>query len=173
LKNRLSSLLSVFLAAALVVTGCSITIGKSKIQSTSAVEIKETSRYDYYYSKKVKYIGNNSEVMSLLKVLGADSLGEFTIALTTDKEPYGLTINYSTLKENGDEEKFKAIGQIDYSFYLLALVDNLSFVDVNYKTYNYHLDIEKADKTVNGKIKDYGSSPEKLKELNDVLNSKD
>ena len=56
---------------------------------------------------------------------------------------------------------------------LLALVDNLSSVDVNSKTNNYHLTIEKANKMVNGKIKDYGSSPQNLKELNNILNPQD
>lgn len=173
MKSRISSLLSVLLAISIVLTGCSATTEKGKTQGSGAVENKENSNYSQYYNKKVKYIGNNTEVINLLNVLGAGDLGEYTIALATDKEPYGLTINYSKLKENNSEDKLKAMGQIDYAFYLLALVDNLSFVDVNYKTYNYHLDIENANKTVNGKIKDYGSSPEKLKELGGILNPKD
>jgi hypothetical protein len=172
-KNRVSSLLSAFLVVALVLTGCSVLKGKSENPSSSIVENKENLRYNDYYNKKVKYIGNNSEVINLLNVLGVCDFWEYSIALTTDKEPYGLTINYSKLKENGDEDKLKAIDEMDYAFYLLALVDNLSFVDVNYKTYNYHLDIEKANKTVNGKIKNYGSSPDKLKELNGIINPQD
>ncbi|HEY2422211.1 MAG TPA: DUF4825 domain-containing protein [Neobacillus sp.] len=173
MKSKVNALISALLVATLVLTGCSITTEKKGKQNSSAAENKKNSRYTDYYNAKVQYVGDNSKVINLLSTLKVDDLGEYTIALTTNKEPYGLTINYSKLKENVDENKFKAIGQIDYAFYLLALVENLSFVDLNYKTYNYHLDIEKANKTVNGKIKDYRSSPEKLKELNDKLNPKD
>jgi hypothetical protein len=162
MKKRISALLTVLLIVMQVLTGC----------TSSEADNKENSIYKDYYSNKVKYVGNNSEVIRLLGLLGAGNLGDFTIALTTDKEPYGLTINYSKLKENVDEVKFMTMEQMNYAYFLLALVDNLSFVDVNYKTYNYHLDIEKANKTLDGNIKSYGSSPEKLKELNEKLNPK-
>lgn len=159
MNRKISALLSVFLIVTSVLMGCSMTKEKN-----------ENSIYNNYYNAKVQYVGNNSEVINLLNVLGVGDLGEYTIALTTDKEPYGLTINYSKLKKDVDEDKFMAMRQINYTFYLLALVDNLSFVNVNYKTYNYSLDIDTANKTVNGNIKKYGSSQEKLKELNDKLN---
>jgi hypothetical protein len=162
MKKRISSLLTVLLVVMQVLTGC----------NSSVAENKGNSIYKDYHSNKVKYVGNNSEVIKLLGVLGVGDFGQFTIALTTDKEPYGLTINYSKLKEKVDEVKFMTMEQMNYAYFLLALVDNLSFVDVNYKTYNYHLDIEKANKTLDANIKSYGSSPEKLKELNDKLNPK-
>jgi hypothetical protein len=162
MKKRISALLTALLVVMLVLTGC----------NSSEADNKENSTYKDYYSNKVKYVGNNSEVIRLLGVLGVGNFGQFTIALTTDKEPYGLTINYSNFKENVDEVNFMTMEQTNYPFFLLALVDNLSFVDVNYKTYNYHLDIEKANKTLDGNIKSYGSSPEKLKELHNKLNPK-
>ncbi len=169
MKTRLNILLVVALVFLLLLAGCSNTWNKTN----SEVENNANSRYTVYYNKKVQYIGNNSEVINLLNILGVGDLGEYTIDLSTDKEPYSLTINYSKLKDNGDEDKFKAISQIDYAFYLLALVDNLSSVDINYKTYNYNLDIEEANKLVEGNIKDYGTSPEKLKELKEILNPQD
>lgn len=170
MKGKINALISALLVASLVITGCSMITKKKGKQNSSTVENKENSIYTDYYNAKVQYVGDNSKVINLLNIIGVDDFGEYTIALTTNKEPYGLTINYSKLKENLDENKLKAIGKIDYAFYLLSLVENLSFVDVNYKAYNYHLDIGKANKSVNGEIKDYGSSPEKLKELNDKLN---
>ncbi|NRD77824.1 DUF4825 domain-containing protein [Bacillus sp. BRMEA1] len=172
MKSRISAFLSLFFIAIFVLSGCSIPLKKNENKSGSAAENKDYSIYNDYYNNKVQYIGNNSEVINLLHILKAGDLGEYTIELTTDKEPFGLTINYSKLRKNDDEDKFKTIRQIEFSFYLLALIDNLSFVDVNYKTYHDHLDIEEANKTVNGKIKNFGSSPEKLKELNDILHQK-
>lgn len=171
MKRKINLLLSVILVITLVLTGCSMTIGEK--QSDSTEKNNEDSIYNKYYEVKVKYVGDNSKDGNLLQVLGAGDLGDYTIALTTDKEPYGLTVNYSKLKDNAYESKFKNNEQIDYAFYLLALIDNLSFVDINYKEYNYHLDIETANKIVNGEIKTYGSSPEKLKELSDILNKWD
>lgn len=170
MKGRVSTLISAFLIVSLVITGCAMTTGRKEKQDSSVAENNVNSRYNDYYNAKVQYVGDNSKVINLLNIIGVNDLGEYTIALTTDKEPYGLTINYSKLKENLDEINLKNMKQIDYTFYVLCLVENLSFVDVNYKTYNYHLDVEKANKIIDGKIKDYGSSPEKLKELNDKLN---
>lgn len=169
MKTKSISIISVFLIAALLLSGCSMSAERSKKQSSNTSESNIDSRYQDYYNKKVKYIGNNSEVINLLNAIGVGSLGKYTITLTTDKEPYGLTINYSELKNNIDEVKFKNTVQKEYAFYLLALVDNLSFVDVNYENFNYHLNVEEANKKINGNIKNYGDSPEKLKELNDII----
>lgn len=164
------ALMSAFLVVLLVITGCSMTTDRNERQNNNESLNNENLRYTDYYNARVQYVGDNSKVISLLNVLGVNDLGEYTIVLTTDKEPYGLTINYSELKDNLNENYFKDIEKIEYAFYLLSLVENLSFVDVNYKTHNYHLDIEKANKLINGEIKDYGSSPEKLIELNSKLN---
>jgi hypothetical protein len=171
MKSKLNVLLSVLLVITLVLSGCSLPMGEK--QSSTIEKNNQNSTYNEYYKAKVKYVGDNSQVVKLLKVLRVGDLGNCTIALSTHNEPYGLTINYSELKGKGNEDKFKSIGQIDYAFYLLALINNLSFVDVNYKTYNYHLDIENANKIINENIKTYGNSPEKLKELNNILNPKD
>ena len=167
MKKKISMLLSVILVSVLTITGCSY------MQKDSTVENNENGKFEEYYDARVQYVGNNSEVSHLLNLLGVDDLGEYTIALKTDKEPYGLTIQYSKLKNNGDKEKFKIMDRIDYAYFVLALIDNLNDVDVNYETVNYHLTMDEANKMVNGSIKDYGSSPEKLKKLYDILNPKD
>lgn len=169
MKRKINLFLPVILVITLVLTGCYIRMGEK--QSSSTEKDNQNSIYNQYYEAKVKYVGDNSKDGNLLKVLGAGDLGDYTIALTTDKEPYGLAVNYSKLKDNAYESKFKDNEQIDYAFYLLALIDNLSFVDINYKAYNYHLDIETANKIVNGDIKTYGSSPEKLEELSHILSA--
>ncbi|HZK71617.1 MAG TPA: DUF4825 domain-containing protein [Clostridia bacterium] len=173
MKKKISVLLSVILVSVLTITGCSYMQKGSTKQSNSTVENNENGKFEEYYDARVQYVGNNSEVSHLLNLLGVGDLGEYTIALKTDKEPYGLTIQYSKLKNNGDKEKFKIMDRIDYAYFVLALIDNLNDVDVNYETVNYHLTMDEANKMVNGNIKDYGSSPEKLKKLYDILNPKD
>jgi hypothetical protein len=173
MKNKLCVLLSAILISAFAINGCAYMQKDSVIQNNNTIESNESKPFDAYYSARVQYVGNNSEVINLLNLLGANDLGEYTIALKTDKEPYGLTVQYSNLKNDGDEEKFKTLDRIDYAYFALALIDNLSTVDVNYQTFNYQLTMDDANKMAGGNIKDYGSSSEKLKELYDILNPKD
>lgn len=155
--KKMGLVLSVMMALGLFITGCSNTN-------------ESQDKFQKYYDTRVQYIGDNSKVSELLNVIGAGDLGEYTIALKTDKDPYGLTVNYSKLKNIGEEEKFKNTDQINYAYFALALIENLSEVDINYDGHNYHFEIEEANKRVKGNIKDYGDSKEKLKELDDILN---
>jgi len=150
-----------------------IIIVLSMIGCSNTNETQENEKFQKYYDSRVQYIGDNSKVSEFLNVIGVDNLGEYTIALKTDKEPYGLTINYSKLKNIGDEAKFANMDRIDYAYFALAMIENLNEIDINYSDYNYNLTTEQANEQVNGDIKDYGSSIEKLKELNDILNFSD
>jgi hypothetical protein len=170
MKKKTSVLAFLFLLSVLLMTGCTYVQKNSDNQSN---QISENKKFEAYYNARVKYVGNNSEVSRLLTLLGVADLGEYTIALKTDKEPYGLTIQYSKLKDKSDEDKFKILERLDYAYFILALIDNLNDVDVNYETFNYHLTKDEANKLVNGNIKDYGTSPEKLKELYNLLNPKE
>lgn len=68
-----------------------------------------------------------------------------------------------------NEEELKDMEHIDYAFYLLALIDNVGYVDINYEGDRYHLDIKRANKAIHGNIKDYGRTPEELEKLNEKL----
>ena len=173
MKKKLFFLLAVILISAFAVTLGAYLQGEPAKQDGKTIESNQTKTFDSYYAARVKNVGNNSEVVNLLNLLGAGDFGEYTIALQTKTEPYGLTIIYSKLKNGVDEEKLKTLYRIDYAYYALALIDNLSTIDVNYKTYNYKLSVDDANLTVNGKIKDFGSSSKKLKELYKILNPND
>lgn len=160
-KNILLSALMVF---ALIMAGCANTQDKGSTQSSSSASNQENEKYQKYLDARVKYLGDNSKVSNLLDVLGAGALGEYTIALKTDKEPYGLTINYSNLKNEAGK---------DLAYYALALIENLSVVEVNYGDHSYRLTKDEADDAVKGDIKDYGRTVEKLKELSQILSSSD
>jgi len=154
-------ILSALILFALVLAGC---------QSSNTAGTQEKEKYQAFYDARVQYLGDNSKVSALLDTIGAGELGEYTIALKTDKEPYGLTVNYSTLKNEGAAAKFKNTGRIEYAYYSLALIENLSEVDVNYKDHNYRLTVAEANEIVKGDIKEYGKTAEKLKELDQILN---
>lgn len=160
--KKTSLILAMVIVSALAMTGCS-----------SASESQEKEKFEAYYDSRVQHVGDNSKVSELLNVLGVGDLGEYTIALTTDKEPYGLTVTYTTLKDAGDEAKLENGDRIDFAYFALALIENLNEIDVNFKDYNFSLSTEQANEIVDGDIKDYGNSIEKLKELNNKLNPSD
>jgi len=158
MQKKMSLIVAIMMVIALVITGCSNTD-----------ESKEKYKIEEYYDSRVQYVGDNSKVSELLNVLGVGDLGEYTIALNTDKEPYGLTVNFSKLSDASYEAKLENGDRIDFAYFALALIENLNEIDVNYKDYNYHLSREQANEMVDGDIKDFGNSIEKLKELNDIL----
>lgn len=160
--KKMSRILAFMVVFALAMTGCS-----------SASESQEKEKFEAYYDSRVQHVGDNSKVSELLNVLGAGDLGKYTIALTTDKEPYGLTVNFTELRDPGDEAKLENGDRIDFAYFALALIENLNEIDVNFKDYNFSLSTEQANEIVDGDIKDYGNSIEKLKELNNKLNPSD
>ena len=172
MKKKIFILLTVILFAAFAITVGVYLSNKSVDQDGNKTETNVAKIFDDYYNARVQNVGNNSKVINLINVLGAGDLGEYTIALQTKTKPYGLSILYSKLK-NGVEAKLKTLGRIDYAFYALALIDNLSTVNIKYKTFNYELTLDEANKIIGGNIKDYGKSADKLKELYEKLNPED
>ncbi|HSN58484.1 MAG TPA: DUF4825 domain-containing protein [Clostridiaceae bacterium] len=96
-------ILTAMMFFALVLAGC---------QSNNTVETQEKEKFQEYYDARVQYLGDNSKVLALLDTIGAGALGEYTIALKTDEEPYVLTVNYSMLKNEGAAAKFENTGRI-------------------------------------------------------------
>ena len=46
------------------------------------------------FSLRTEYVGDNSAVCTILDALGAGAYGPYTVSLTTDAEPYGITLHY-------------------------------------------------------------------------------
>lgn len=90
----------------------------------------------------------------------AYELGNYTIELKTDKEPYALIIKFNDIKL--DEEKVNEKMNM-YSKILLALINNAD--EIHWKIN----DVEKGMVTVSNididNIKNYGKSSEKLHSL--------
>ncbi|SHI65355.1 DUF4825 domain-containing protein [Parasporobacterium paucivorans] len=162
MHKKLSLILTLIVISIMAMTACS-----------NSQEGQVNEKFQEYYNARVQYIGDNSKVIALLDIIGVGEMGEYTIAMKTDKEPYGLTVDYSKLKNARDETKFENMDRIDYAYFALALIENLNEVDVIYNGYKYHLTIEQANELVKGNIKNYGGSSEKVKEFNGILNSAD
>lgn len=152
--------LSTFIIFALILAGC---------QRNFTSETQEKEKFQEYQDTRVQYLGDNSKVSELLDKIGASNLGEYTIALQTEKQPYELTINYLNLKNKSDEEKFGNIERIDYAYFALALIENLNGIDIHYKNYNYHLTTDEANEFIRGDIKEYGKTTKGLENLNQIL----
>lgn len=158
MKKKPDFLILVLITSALILGGC------APYQSEPA---PERSVYEQYYDARVQYVGSASDVGNLLTILGAGEYGKYTIALTTDEEPYGITVNYYEL--DVDEDEFTSMERIPYAYHLLALVENVSFVDITFGDYTYHLDVEQANEEIGEDIKEYGSSAEMLEKLDEKL----
>ena len=158
MKKKIGFLIFLLIASALISGGC------APYESEPA---QERSVYQQYYDARAPYVGSASDVGNLLTILGAGEYGKYTIALTTDEEPYGITVNYYEL--DIEEDEFTSMDKIPYAYYLLALVENVSFVDITFGDYSYHLDVEQANEEMGRDIKEYGSSAEMLEELDEKI----
>ena len=85
------------------------------------------------YAMRTPYVGDNSAVSGLLSAIGLDKMGEndwgFVLRLSTEREPYGLTLCYTGQYETvvgaggGWAQQMKAGGYL-----AMALIDNLEWV---------------------------------------------
>lgn len=110
--------------------------GKSKIsneniQSISEINLEELQKY------KDSYVGDNSAVVNIIdKLPGNIYRGRFS--LKTDKEPYGITINYKVNESLGEEDfynfwKGKDINKVleKNAIIILALINNDENIEFN------------------------------------------
>ena len=88
------------------------------------------------YALRTPYVGDNSAVGGIISAIGLDQLGagiwdDFSIRLSTEQEPYGLTLCYGTSYENvvGAGERDSALRMEAGGYLAMALVvDNLDWV---------------------------------------------
>ncbi|MBW8381979.1 MAG: DUF4825 domain-containing protein [Youngiibacter sp.] len=112
------------------------------------------------FASKTDYIGDNSAVAQLIKKTGFGALGNYSIELETNMEPYGLRIIYSPSVEG--------ISELDHSLdatLLLGLVKNLGYVEVISGDFSYTLSSSDSTDTLGYDVKDLGESRENLMEF--------
>lgn len=146
------------LLALLLLLGCNRDLNNSQEDTESKVET--------YYKNKVEFIGGASDVGNLLNIMEFGEWGGYTIELKTSSEPYGLILNYKEDSKNKDDFN---LDMEKKSIYLLALIDNLSYVEIKTPSYSHKTTKEEADEKLGDDVKEFGKSIDKFKELTEII----
>jgi beta-lactamase regulating signal transducer with metallopeptidase domain len=147
---------------------------EEKAAEAPAVEEGVTDFAHALYNSKNPYIGNASADGKLLQLLGVSELGDYTIELTTTKEPYVLKVVF---KDEVFDRDSLDMTMIHNATLLLALIDNASEIHWSYPfeqdgqmtliTVYYSAEnmahLEYAD------IKSFASSAAKIQELLNMM----
>ena len=98
------------------------------IPSTGTEPVQPVSTYARsLYDDRPLYLGDAPAVGQLLEILGVgQTLGGYTIELTTSEHPYALQLNFQAEPQDGGSTLDQ--GMYRYGALLLALVDNLEEV---------------------------------------------
>jgi len=80
------------------------------------------------YNKRTPYVGDNAAVIDILDILGAGEYGIFTVELTTDKGPYGITLHYDADSLNLQYIYAWATRAQRVAYLTLGLVENAEWV---------------------------------------------
>lgn len=127
------------------------------------------------YEARNPYIGDMPANGRLAGILGiGEEMGGFTSELQTSKEPYGWTLKRQD--SVGSSVVFEARMK-DYGCVLLALIDNLGEISWTYTVETENgavqqqttLTTKEASQYLEGPVKAFGESPEKVQELLDRL----
>lgn len=144
-----------------------------KLDGEDSEEVQDVAAQNLY-ALKTEYIGDNTAVISIVTELAVSGYlppENNTYIIQSEEEPYSLTISYEEeLGENTDEIFLK---MMDSGNILLALVENLSEIEFTFPVskgdevsiYTLYWDIEAANTSLNGDVKEYGESLEKFMEL--------
>lgn len=91
----------------------------SRLAATDAEQLGEQ-----LFAAKTQYIGDNSACLNILGILNLKSeLGDYTVSLKTDENPYRLTIEFKNAHDTSRDEWFD-LTVIKYSCVLLSLIEN-------------------------------------------------
>lgn len=128
------------------------------------------------FAEKNPFVGDMPQNGRIASVLGiSDQLGSYTNELQTETEPYGWALLLDEPIAAEDEHAAKAIMASD-SYVLLALVDNLGYVEWRYSVgdneRSYTVTAEAASEFAGQDIKLCGESPVELQELMSGLDTK-
>ena len=105
----------------------------SKLKSNSSSTITNEKLLDSLLEHRSKYVGDASNAMNLLRKLPYGSNID-SISLSTEKRPYGITVNIG--KENSSDPKEGLLKQNGLLFFsLIENVDNITFISQTPVTY--------------------------------------
>ncbi len=132
------------------------------------------------WNARTKYVGDNSAVGNLIGLLPVPMGLQYDhFELQTSSQPYKVEIVYSVptelLPEYDRENSSAANSFRANALFLLALIENADEVQATLTDGGRKVDFtnsrEWADHTVDGDVRDYARSPEKLQELIDFIGS--
>lgn len=106
---------------------------------------------DDLWENKTEYAGDNSAVVALVNAAGP-LVGEsnYTIQLETEKEPYGLVINYDYAYDEKQMEREAIL--------MLGLIENLDYVEIHHGSEIYQLTADQACSQLKYDVKRLGKS---------------
>lgn len=117
------------------------------------------------YGSRNEFVGDASQDSELLLLLGVGDFGNYEMELITSKEPYVLIINFQE-SVSLDESEIE-----NYSFLILALIDNLDEVHwkVPSQSIDYSITCDDAKRLLGDDVKSYGKTPKGIKILLDRI----
>ena len=145
MKNKFKILYLVIIIVSLSLIGCES--NSSKISKQDVKTISQVKTYDLL-KYKGSYVGDNSSVGNVIGKLPANAYSA-GFSLETNKQPYGITINYKANQSLGEEDynKFWSGKKINEfleknAVVLLSLIQNADVIEFNVdnigeKTYKY------------------------------------
>jgi hypothetical protein len=160
MKNKFKLLAPAIIIVSLSLMGCgsnSTKISNQDGKSTSQVETYDLEKY------KNSYVGDNTSVGNIVAKLPANEYNA-GFSLQTNKEPYGITINYKVNQNLGEENYYKFWSDKKVNKFLeknavvlLSLIQNADVIEFNVdnigeKSYKY--DRKSLEQKYGGDLKD-------------------
>lgn len=143
------------LSLMIVLCGCS--------QSTDS----KTDLFQY----KNSYVGDNSAVANIVYQLAHNN--EFNqMSLDTEKEPYGITLEYKDINaKNVDKEMKETV--ISNSTFLFALIKNVDWITFKFPDQEFTVTKEKLQDWYNNKLDGFENEQDLMKLIQEHLKSAD
>lgn len=147
-------------------------------QFGSVTTIMEIGSAEQLWKARAKYIGDNSAVGNLIRLLPVPQDVNYDhFKLNTSKQPYGIEIVYSAssevLTQYDTAENVKSDVFRKNALILLALIDNADSVSAvltdGKREVGFISTREWAEATVGGDVRRYAESPERLQVLLDMF----
>ncbi|GKU26684.1 DUF4825 domain-containing protein [Clostridium folliculivorans] len=159
MNNRFKTLAPIIVALSLTLIGCnndSAKISAQTKQATSKIKAYDLIKY------KDSYVGDNSAVANIITKLPANAYSA-GFSLQTAQKPYGMTINYKTNKNSGEEDYTKFWSNVKIEEFLeknavvlLSLIKNADTVNFNVENIGekpYKYDRKELEKKYGGDLK--------------------
>lgn len=111
------------------------------------------------YRLRLDYLGDASGVGRLVREIGLEFGGDYTLELKTSEKPYGLKVIYTNTTD-----KFESIDFTQNSTELLGLIKNLDYVEITNGVNTHKLTAEEASQALGFDVKEFGTNPTRLEQ---------